>query len=728
MKLRSYLVFLTLAALIPVLVFAVYSSSLLVQRERATYRRGASDLTQALVTAIDTELRRSVDLLKALSTSFALDEDDIYEFHEEATRVLHGEPGWSNVHLARPSGEQVLNASVEPGMQLPKVAESQSFEVVLRTGKPAIGGVAFGALSREWYVAVRVPVVRDGRLQYVLTANVKAQTMVDLLSLQGMPAGWIAAVVDSNMRFVARTASPEKWIGQYASDSFRNAVTRASDSWARVKTVDGADVYVPYRRSKLSGWYVAIGIPVAVVDEAATNAAWDMTVGVLIAIFIAVLLTAFVGRRISRPLAMLAGAAEAMGRGRRIELPSTISVKEVRDVAAALGYAAASVQESERQLRQSEEHFRSLADNISQLAWMADASGHIYWYNQRWFDFTGTTLEEMEGLGWKTVIHQDHLDGVVERMSLCWRQEVPWEDTFLMRSKSGEWRWFLTRALPIRDHTSRVLRWFGTNTDVTDQFNAQEELRRKEKALREALQARDEFLSIASHELTTPLTSLRLQVTTFQRGRERGDSKVYTREWINHYVEKAERQVRRLTRLVDDMLDFARIRTGQMRIQKETTSLDEVVRGAIERLRPVLTNADTMIEVISKQPIEGVWDKFRLEQVITNLLTNAMRYGDRKPVRVTLDQIGTVARLSVCDQGIGLSAEARERIFDRFERSISADEVSGLGLGLYITRQIVEAHGGRIWAESEGLGRGATFVVELPIANNQGQGVIANVG
>ena len=130
-----------------------------------------------------------------------------------------------------------------------------------------------------------------------------------------------------------------------------------------------------------------------------------------------------------------------------------------------------------KQLRESDERFHTLADNISQLAWMADSQGWIFWYNQRWYDYTGTTLEEMQGWGWKNVHHPDHVDRVVERIQKSWDSGEPWEDTFPLRGKDGEYRWFLSRALPIHDEKGRIVRWFGTNTDVTEQKEREEQIR-----------------------------------------------------------------------------------------------------------------------------------------------------------------------------------------------------------------------------------------------------------
>lgn len=132
----------------------------------------------------------------------------------------------------------------------------------------------------------------------------------------------------------------------------------------------------------------------------------------------------------------------------------------------------------EEKLRESERNFRALANSIPQLAWMADASGWIFWYNDRWHEYTGTTLAEMEGWGWRSVHHPEHVERVVERILQAFEAGIPWEDTFALRSASGEYRWFLSRALPIRDSEGKVVRWFGMNTDITREIEATDERER----------------------------------------------------------------------------------------------------------------------------------------------------------------------------------------------------------------------------------------------------------
>lgn len=364
------------------------------------------------------------------------------------------------------------------------------------------------------------------------------------------------------------------------------------------------------------------------------------------------------------------------------------------------------------ELRESEERFRTLADNIPQLTWMTDEKGWIFWYNLRWYDYTGTTLEEMQGWGWKKVHHPEHVDRVVEKFSHHIEIGEPWEDTFPLRSKSGEWRWFLSRAEPIRDNQGKVVRWFGSNTDITQQRETQRELQ-------ETIRARDEFLSIASHELKTPLTSIRLQTQVVQRSIAKRDPDALAPERVLKLVEQTDKQVVRLVRLVDDMLDIARIRAGKLNIAREHFDLCDSVKDVLERLKPEFAAAGGVEPVLECGDLSyGRWDRIRIEQVVTNLLTNAMRYGKGNHVSIRIEKEDRVARLCVRDHGVGIAKENHERIFNRFERAISANEVSGLGLGLFITKQIVDSHSGKIWVDSE-LGKGATFFVELPLDADQ---------
>lgn len=371
------------------------------------------------------------------------------------------------------------------------------------------------------------------------------------------------------------------------------------------------------------------------------------------------------------------------------------------------------IRKGELQLKESEARFRLLSQVIPQLVWTADSNGKLDYFNERWFEYLGINAVDvqLDIEGGVAFVHPEDRRAVVERCKEGFEKGTEIEIEFRLKSKEGRYDWFLGRAVPLRNAQGEIIKWFGTNTNITEQ-------KRIDAELRNAIRARDEFLSVASHELKTPLSSLKLLAQLAKRNRERGDVSVYSPEKVDRLIDQTERQINRLTRLVDDMLDIARIRSGKLTIQKEKFDLNILVEEVIDRLASNLNESETRVHLKKSIPIEGFWDRFRMEQVVVNLLTNSMRYGKKRPVEVTLRKIPgdpSKVRLEIQDQGIGIPPEACERIFGRFERAVDANEVSGLGLGLFITRQIVEAHDGRVWAESKGLNQGANFIIEIPI-------------
>jgi signal transduction histidine kinase len=230
-----------------------------------------------------------------------------------------------------------------------------------------------------------------------------------------------------------------------------------------------------------------------------------------------------------------------------------------------------------------------------------------------------------------------------------------------------------------------------------------------------AVRLRDEFLGIASHELKTPLTPLTLKLQALQRqameSMVSGTPLVASR--INDSLDVALRQVRKLTDLVDNLLDVARISAGRLRLELEEVDLSSVAAELLSRFAPSAEKLGCELELHAPEPVFGRWDRLRVEQVVTNLLSNALKYGAGRPVVVRVEEDGERARLTVKDHGIGIAEEDLGRIFERFERAVSDRHYGGLGLGLYITRQIVEAFGGTVRVSSS-PGEGSTFTLELP--------------
>jgi signal transduction histidine kinase len=229
---------------------------------------------------------------------------------------------------------------------------------------------------------------------------------------------------------------------------------------------------------------------------------------------------------------------------------------------------------------------------------------------------------------------------------------------------------------------------------------------------RDAVRVRDEFLSIASHELKTPVTTLQLQIQSLRRrldsGRmEAGDPGLSKRLAIS------ERQIERLTHLINNLLDISRITAGRMDLRIEEVDFAGVVRETVARLEDSLARAGCTLTLEVSDPQRGEWDKLRLEQIVTNLMSNAMKYGAGRPIEVSLSGTPDSVRLEVADLGIGIAPESQSRIFGRFERAVSERNYGGLGLGLWIVRQIVDALAGTVTVQSA-AGKGSRFAVELP--------------
>lgn len=367
--------------------------------------------------------------------------------------------------------------------------------------------------------------------------------------------------------------------------------------------------------------------------------------------------------------------------------------------------------QSENALRESEERFRHLSDNIPQLAWMADAEGSIFWYNRRWFHFTGATLEEMQGWGWETVHHPDHLARVVKK----WRHHLAagedWEDTFPLRSREGQYRWFLSRAFPIKNASGKVERWFGTNTDVTEQREAVEVLAKAKEQVEAASRAKDDFLAALSHELRTPLTPVLMTAAALE-------SDPALPPEIREQLSMMRRNLELEARLIDDLLDITRISRGKLAIAPVPVDLHQLITHTAEIMRSDELGKQIRLrfQLDAERPC-ALADPTRMQQVFWNLLKNALKFtpaGGTVTVRTRNDNEGWIVT-TFEDTGIGIAPKALPFIFNAFEQGDVSGQhrYGGLGLGLAISQAIMEVHGGLIRAESPGEGHGATFTVAL---------------
>ncbi|MCH4876391.1 hybrid sensor histidine kinase/response regulator [Pseudomonas sp. TMW22090] len=287
---------------------------------------------------------------------------------------------------------------------------------------------------------------------------------------------------------------------------------------------------------------------------------------------------------------------------------------------------------------------------------------------------------------------------------------------------------FLHKPLDIHAVKSKVnvfVDLYRQSKAMKQQVEALEQSRREQEALLQRLQStqleleqavrmRDDFMSIVAHEVRTPLNGLILETQLRKMHLARENAAAFTLDKMHAMVDRDERQIKSLIRLIEDMLDVSRIRTGKLSIRPNRFDLSALVRELLQNFAPQIDAAESSVSLEANEPVVGNWDEFRIEQVISNLLTNALRYGAKSPIAVRVYSDNGQARVEVRDQGIGIGEENQKRIFQQFERVTAKHAVAGLGLGLFISEQIVTAHGGTITVESR-IGEGALFRVCLPL-------------
>jgi PAS domain S-box-containing protein len=345
-----------------------------------------------------------------------------------------------------------------------------------------------------------------------------------------------------------------------------------------------------------------------------------------------------------------------------------------------------------------ESRFRNMADVSPVLLWMSGTDSLCTFFNQTWLRFTGRTMEQELGVGWAEGVHHEDLARCIDTYISAFNERSVFSMEYRLRRADGEYRWVLDRGTPRYAPDGTFAGYIGSCVDITEHKTLETQLRR-------AVRERDEFLSIASHELKTPLATLQLQLDRGLRALQVGKP-----ERVLESTQRAAKQAQRLGSLVETLLDVSRVSGGRLELEVQTVDLAELARDAASHFDV----GEGPIEVDAAAPVIGRWDRVRMEGVISNLLSNAAKYGPGKPIRVRVRAEGGKAILTVRDEGIGIAEVDQARIFERFERAVSTRNYGGLGLGLWIANEIVRAHNGEITVESS-PGQGAAFTVLLPI-------------
>ncbi|MEA5596575.1 PAS domain-containing protein [Rivularia sp. UHCC 0363] len=384
--------------------------------------------------------------------------------------------------------------------------------------------------------------------------------------------------------------------------------------------------------------------------------------------------------------------------------------------------------QAQLELRKSEERYRFLSEAVPQIVWSCNSEGEWEYISQRWFEYTGEPIQEAKNFGWLKFLHPDD----VEPVTKIWQQSLSsgdhYEAEMRYRRSDGVYRWFLVRALPMKDEQGKVVKWFGTNTDIHELKQLEDirrELLEREQNARNqaeaANRAKDDFVAMVSHDLRSPLNAI-LGWAKLLRTRNL-DEAATTRA-----LETIERNAKSQAKLLEDLLDTSRILQGTIQLDITQINLGETIKTAVENAYPVANVKSISIESIvddSRTLIQG--DTNRLQQVLGNLLSNAIKFtpaGGRIEVSLSVEReqdserdeaLPNYALITVSDTGIGINAEFLPYVFERYRQAEGTRRKGGLGLGLAITRHIVQLHGGTVEVSSRGEGQGCSFTIKLPI-------------
>jgi PAS domain S-box-containing protein len=734
MKLRSYLFSLALVALLPLLAFSgVMIVSIFLDHLKAV-KAGLVDTSRAVSLAVDRKIIASIDTLSALASSDLLDANDLPRFRVQAERVLASHQTWSTLAVLDVAGRPVLELA-RPGASAQLLGDgSRMVSEGLAARGPAVSDLIEDGGARVVYVAV--PVVRSGRADYVLVAGIEPPAVMGVLLEGGLPGDRLALLFDRKKTIVARSADSDQVAGKPAPAELARRSETSIDGSASNVRVDGGPVHVGFHRSELSGWTVATTVPVALVN----GPLWRR-LGLFLLVGAALIAVAVAGawwfeRRIRAPIVALSSAAETLARGGPVGALPRSSIMEIDSLARSIADAdrllrerALGWRQAETELADQRERFRVTLASIGDGVIATDELGRVTFMNDVALELTGQLKESALGQPLDAILPildeetRGPIDGLFDRVM---RQGLIAEggQRTVIRSTAGNETPVECRGAPRRDAEGRTVGAVLVCRDASERRQAEREraeiLARAHAArdeAEEANRAKDEFLAMLGHELRNPLGAISNALYVLELIGVQTPPAVQARQVVARGVEQ-------LTRMVDDLLDVARVTRGKIALERRILNLADAVTQSLSGLSAAGRSTHHQITA----DVEPAWvdaDPVRLQQIVANLIVNAIKYTPAGgTIHVTVGREGDLAMVRVADNGIGISAEMLPRVFEPFAQGDRTLERApgGLGIGLTLARRLVEAHGGTIAAASEGAGRGSTFTVRLPLVAPPAEG------
>jgi len=841
-SLRSYLVALVVAVALPLLVFSLMQVRDSARRHRAAIEEGLLNTSRAWAVAVERQLQANVASLTALGASTHLDSGDLSTFYKEAMRARTHQP-WSSIWLCDPTGRQLLSLMRPYGAELPTLADRSYFKEVVRSERPAISDLFAGRLTAGHYIAVAVPIVRDGKLKYVLAAGFRPETLSSRVAPQGgESAARVVSIVDGDGTFVTRSRDPEKWIGRRAPETYIRAIGNKSEGIiSGATTLEGETVHVAFNRLSGSGWFIDLRVPSAEVERELQLVLWQTAILGLVLLLMAMGAAVVLGRRIAQPIMALAAVAGDIAGGKAVELRKAPRVKELRALAEALRNTAGATLERDRlaselrlifdnlreglvtstpdgksvhwnaaalqmhgfatameagvairdpqrlfaiatldgetvpfeqwplqrilhgetvrdlelvvrrldkgweriydyadgadgaagdgkgkprlalvsisditerkraelALRRSEERFRLLVEQTVDGIFLTDAQGRFLDANSAGCGMLGYALDELVGMGFVDVVAPQDAPRIAQDLARL-EGGVIVHSEWCFRRKDGSQFYGESALRQLPDgRLQSILR------DISERRQVEAALRERRAQMQELQQLQVASLTAAAiaHELGQPLNAVASYTEAALQLLQAGNTKP---DRLEYALQSATEQAQRAGRVVRELLHFLGTREHSL----EAFDLNAAIRRALAITRSAtVSEFGTHLELApGLKPVFA--NILQVEKVLVNLLSNAVeatRSGGVALPAVTIT-IRTAAEshmvhVLVRDSGPGLDEATARRVFEPFYTT----KRQGIGMGLAISRALIEAHGGKLWFELD-AGPGAAFHFTLPFA------------